>query len=82
MMSLLNNLFGRRSRGFGRFGRRHRGMAHNLGGRRGGMELGTIAAIAAPFIMRKMRSRHMQRAQGAAYWPHPVATPRAVRSGA
>lgn len=38
-----------------------------LGRHRRGMGLGSILAIAAPFIMRKMSARRAQRAQGAAY---------------
>jgi hypothetical protein len=60
MMSLLNNLFGRRHRRFGGFGRR----SHHLDRRSGGMALGSIAALAAPFVIRKLRQR---RAHHAAY---------------
>jgi hypothetical protein len=67
MLSFLNNLFGRRSRGFARFGRRQNNLAHTLGGRRGGMALGTLASIAAPFVIRKLMARRAQRTYGAAY---------------
>ena len=38
---------------------------HAIGGHRRGVALGTLASIAAPFIMRKLMSRRAQRAQGA-----------------
>jgi len=68
MMSLFGNLFGRRSRygRFGGFGRRSRGFGHGFGGRRG-MTLGGIAAIAAPFLIRKLRSRRAHPGTASAY---------------
>lgn len=69
-MSFLENLFGRRSRGFGRFGRsgrRQNALTRTFGNRRGGMALGTLAAIAAPFIMRKLRHRRAEHAYSGAY---------------
>ena len=66
MLSMLKNLFGHKSRGFGRFGRRQSGIGRMFGNRRGGMALGSIAALAAPFVMRKLRSRRTQRANVAA----------------
>ncbi len=56
MLNILKNLFGQRQRS-GWFGRN----AHMLGGRRGGIALGTIATIAAPFIFRKVKARLAQR---------------------
>jgi hypothetical protein len=65
MMTLLRNLFGHRSRGFGPFRRRSRGLELNR--RNGGITLGTIAMLAAPFIVRKLKARRAQGAYGAAY---------------
>jgi hypothetical protein len=56
MLNLFRNLFGRRRRGFGRFGRSNN-LARTFGRHRGGFGLGSLAAIAAPFLIRKMRSR-------------------------
>jgi hypothetical protein len=52
MLHLLRNLFGQRRSRFG-FGRRDPVVTP----RRGGMALGTLAAIAAPFIIKKLRAR-------------------------
>jgi hypothetical protein len=53
MLNLFRNLFGRRRRGFGR----SNNLARTFGRHRGGFGLGSLAAIAAPFLIRKMRSR-------------------------
>jgi hypothetical protein len=58
-MKFFNNLFGRRSRGFGRRSRRNR---YALDRRRGGMALGTLMTLAAPFIIRKVMNRRSERA--------------------
>ena len=68
MLNLLANLFGRNQRSF--FGRRPQsglgallhGRRQSGYGRRGGMALGTIASIAAPFLIRKLQNRRTQRA--------------------
>jgi hypothetical protein len=64
MLSLLSNLFGRRSRGFNPFARRQSGfqrMSNHKGGITAGA-LGSIAAVAVPFLVQRMRARHAQRA--------------------
>lgn len=66
MLSIFKNLFGHRSRGFGRFGRRRSGLGRMVGNHRG-MALGSLAALAAPFIMRKLRARHSGRNVAAGY---------------
>jgi hypothetical protein len=53
MMAMLRNLFGRPSR-FARFGI---GRQPLVTPRRGGIGLGALAALAAPFIIRRMRAR-------------------------
>jgi hypothetical protein len=53
MPSFLRNLFGRPSR-FSRFGF---GRQPYVTPRRGGIGLGALAALAAPFIIRKLRAR-------------------------
>lgn len=58
-MKFFNNLFGRRSRGFGRFNRRS---SHAFDRRRGGMALGGLLTLAAPFIIRKVMNRRSQHA--------------------
>ncbi len=63
-MKFFNNLFGRRSRRFGRFSRR---TSYALDRRRGGMALGTLVTLAAPFIIRKLMARRSQRVYGGAY---------------
>jgi hypothetical protein len=63
MLNLLRNLFGRRQSRFGGFGRRQNALVTP---RRGGMALGTLASIAAPFIIRKMRARRAERTYGSA----------------
>jgi hypothetical protein len=64
-MSLFRNLFGRRSRGFNPFARFSRpSFPHNVNRRQGGMALGALTALAAPFIVRKLRAR---RAAAAGY---------------
>jgi hypothetical protein len=63
MMSFLKNLFARRPSRFERF----RGGVNN---HRGGVALGALASIAAPFVIKKVRTRMAQRQaqpQGAAY---------------
>jgi hypothetical protein len=69
MLSLFKNLFGRRSHRFGGlgFGRRHNTFAQSMNRHRGGIGLGTLAAVAAPLLVRKLRSRRAMHAQGAAY---------------
>ncbi|HUS28797.1 MAG TPA: hypothetical protein VMZ53_09810 [Kofleriaceae bacterium] len=54
MLKLLANLFGRRSSRFNRFGF---GRQPLLTPRRGGIGLGTLAAVAAPYIIRKVMQR-------------------------
>jgi hypothetical protein len=56
MLNLFKNLFGGRRRRFGRFGRSNN-LARTFGRHRGGFGLGSLAAIAAPFLIRKLRSR-------------------------
>ena len=52
MLSFIKNLFGRRQQpGF--FGRN----AQRVNNHRGGVALGTLGAIAAPFVIRKLRAR-------------------------
>jgi hypothetical protein len=58
MLSFLRNLFGRQTRRSGWFGRERQTPAY---GRRGGMALGTLASIAAPFVIRKLLARRAQR---------------------
>jgi hypothetical protein len=64
MMSLFRNLFGSRRRGFNPFQRRQRGFGPMINNHRGGTALASLAALAAPFIVRKLRARHAQRAYG------------------
>lgn len=52
MMDLLRNLFGRRRSRFSRFRR-----SNALTIRRGGIGLGALAMLAAPFVIRKVRAR-------------------------
>jgi len=69
MLSLLSNLFlGRRRTGIaGLFDRRRRGGAVNaVNNNRTASALGTIATIAAPFVIRKLMERRSQRAAAAA----------------
>lgn len=62
MLSILKNLFLRNhSRGTGLFGLGRRAPTHGLTGRRGGMAFGTLAAIAAPFVLRKLQARRAHR---------------------
>lgn len=64
MLNFLLNMFGgRRSRGFGGFGygRRPSGLSRMFGGGRG-MAMGSIASMAAPFLLRKLSARRQQRA--------------------
>jgi hypothetical protein len=58
MLSFLRNLFGHRPTRFERF---RTGAGSMMHGRRGGMALGTLATIAAPFIIRKLKGRMAQR---------------------
>jgi hypothetical protein len=67
MFNLLRNLFGRRSRGFNPFQRRQSALGRTVGEHRGSMALGTLASIAAPFVIRKLMQRRAQRGYGAAY---------------
>jgi hypothetical protein len=67
MMSLFSNLFGRRSRRRGLFGRRSNNFGRTIGNHRRGLALGTLASIAAPFIVRKLMVRRQQRAYAPAY---------------
>ena len=65
MLSILANLFlGRRRSGLaGLFDRRRHGGAVNaVNNNRGASALGTIATIAAPFVIRKLMERRAQRA--------------------
>ena len=62
MLTILKNLFlARQSRGTGLFGLGRRAPARGLTAGRGGMALGTLAAIAAPFVLRKIQARRAQR---------------------
>jgi hypothetical protein len=62
MMSFLRNLFGRRRSRFSNF------RSSVLTPRGGGIGLGTLAALAAPFIIRRMRARRAEQSNyGAAY---------------
>ena len=61
-MKFFNNLFGGRNTGF--FGRRREPAVTP---RRGGMALGTLAAIAAPFLIKRWRANRAQNAQPSAY---------------
>lgn len=66
MLNLLANLFlGRRRTGLmGLFDRRrHGGVANGLNTHRGASALGTIATIAAPFVIRKLMERRAQPAR-------------------
>jgi hypothetical protein len=70
MLAFLRNLFGHRPSRFERFRTGSTSLAHRVGGRRGGIALGTLATIAAPFIIKKIRARMAQRqgaSQSAAY---------------
>lgn len=58
MLSFLRNIFGRSSRRSGWFGRDRQAPAY---GRRGGIAFGTLASIAAPFVIRKLLARRAQR---------------------
>jgi hypothetical protein len=60
MLSFIKNLFGQRQRSG--FFRREAPMSN---GRRGGIALGTLATIAAPFVIRKLRSRMAERRDAA-----------------
>jgi hypothetical protein len=65
MLSMLANMFlGRRRNGLaGLFDRRrHGGVANAVNQHRGASALGTIATIAAPFVIRKLMARRAQRA--------------------
>lgn len=65
MLNLLANLFLGRRRG-GLAGlldrRRHGGVATAVNQHRGASALGTLATIAAPFVIRKLMARREQRA--------------------
>lgn len=61
-MSFFNKLFGRRSRGFNPFRSRSRRIADTLNAHRGGIALGTAAALAAPFVIRELIARRAARA--------------------
>lgn len=65
MLSLLANLFlGRRRSGLaGMFSSRRRGgLANTLNSNRRASALGTVATVAAPFLIRKLMDRRAQRA--------------------
>jgi len=64
MLNLLRALFLGRSRGFGPFKRR---VDPVVTPRRGGMALGTIATLLAPFLLRKLSARRAERARMGAY---------------
>lgn len=49
------------------FGGRTSALAHRVGAKRGGLALGSLAALAAPFIIRKLQSRRAQRPATAAF---------------
>lgn len=60
MLDILKNLFiARQSRGL--FGLGRRAPMRGLTAGRGGMALGTLAAIAAPFVLRKLAAHRAQR---------------------
>jgi hypothetical protein len=66
MLQLISNLFmGRRRPGFlGLFDRRRRGgIVNGVNNHRGMSALGTVATIAAPFVIRKLMARRAQNAQ-------------------
>ncbi len=68
MLSTLANMFlgSRRSGLAGLFDRRRQGgVANALNTHRGASALGTIATIAAPFVIRKLMARRDQRAAAA-----------------
>jgi hypothetical protein len=69
MLNLIRNFFAPRQRGFHPFRRRQTGLAHTMGAHRGGVALGTLATVAAPFIVRKLMARRAARnyASTAAY---------------
>lgn len=56
-MSFLKNLFDRRSSRFNIFARRSSRFADRMTPRNGGIALGTIATLAAPFVVRKLMAR-------------------------
>jgi hypothetical protein len=65
MLNLLANMFmGRRRSGLlGLFDRRRRGgIVQGVNNHRGASALGTIASIAAPFVIRKLMARRAQNA--------------------
>ncbi len=69
MLNLLSNLFlGRRPSGLARLFSRNRqgGLANTVNNNRGMSALGTIASIAAPFVIRKIMASRAQRQQRAA----------------
>jgi len=53
MFNFIRNMFDRRSNRFGLFGNRRSALTP----KRGGIALGTLASIAAPFIIRKVMAR-------------------------
>jgi len=63
MLNILANMFrGRRSGISGLFGRRQGGIGAALNNNRKSSALGTIAMVAAPFVIRKLMARRQQRA--------------------
>ncbi len=60
MFKFLLNLFARRPSRFDRFRNGTSSLAHRVGTRRGGMAL-TLASLAAPFVIKKLRARMAQR---------------------
>ena len=61
-MSLLRNLFGRRRSRFSNFPLFRRRQQHALTPKRGGIAMGTLLSLAAPFIVRKIQQRRAARA--------------------
>ncbi|HSD90127.1 MAG TPA: hypothetical protein VLB44_21500 [Kofleriaceae bacterium] len=62
-MSFFKNLFGRRSRRFNLFRRRSHRFADNINPRTGGIALGAMATLAAPFVIRKLMARRAEQDQ-------------------
>jgi hypothetical protein len=70
MMGFLRNLLPflnrRRASRASRFGNRTSALAHRVGGKRGGIAMGSLLSLAAPFIIKRVMARradkraHMQ----------------------
>jgi hypothetical protein len=58
ILAMIFPFLAQRNRGFRG---RTSALAHRVGGRRGGLALGSLAAIAAPFVLRKLQARRAQR---------------------